>query len=121
MKRSSWRCCRSSDQHKEVLVGRLALVVSIALSLAILVACGGEEKSSSGPDTASPSSVSGEKLQNSLKSMTLALDDLPAGFTLEDEGFTTNEEASRRQEMEPPEQWLARANEQGRLLGYEAT
>lgn len=97
-----------------------ATAVGIALLVALLAACGGGEQTSTEQGTAA-SSASNEKMESFLKSVALGQDDLPASFILEGEGFSTNEEAASRQEMEPPEQWLARAEEQGRLLGYEAT
>jgi uncharacterized protein with PIN domain len=51
--------------------------------------------------------------------MALRLEDLPTGFTLEDEEFTTNEEAAKTS-PDGEEQGLADYARWGRLLGYNA-
>jgi hypothetical protein len=121
---------------------RVALVIALAVgALVIGVACGDgeDEEGQAGPtataqaDTptvtaetptaaaaATPALADRAELEALLKSMALALEDLPSGFTLEEEKFETNEEAA----VDYPdgvEQGLANYARWGRLLGYQAT
>jgi hypothetical protein len=114
-----------------------AFVFGIWLAM-LAVACGGEgEPTPSGSPAASPSATeqasptwpaasptlpaeTRAELEALLRSMCLKLEDLPSGFTLQEERFTTNEEAARDY-LDGEEQGLADYTRWGRLLGYEAT
>jgi hypothetical protein len=92
----------------------------VAAPLVVGVGCGG------GGDEEGPSATTvptdRPTLEATLSSMALTLDDLPAGFALEEPGeeFTDNEEAAET-DPEGKQAALARFNEWGRLLGYDAT
>jgi len=92
----------------------------VAVPLVVGVGCGG------GGDEGVPSAttvpVDRPTLEATLGSMALTLDDLPSGFVLQEPGevFTDNEEAAET-DPEGKQAALARFNEWGRLLGYEAT
>ena len=95
----------------------IAVALAFAAAPSVLgVGCGGGGEE--GPSaTAVP--VDRPTLEAMLRSMALTLDDLPAGFVLQEEAFTDNEEAA---ETDPlgKQAALARLDEWGRLLGYEA-
>jgi hypothetical protein len=112
---------------------RATLVIALvfAICLAALSACGDgeEEPDATGSPAASPTSLavsptlaaeSRAELEALLRSMSLKLEDLPSGFTLQEEKFTTNEEAAKDY-PDGEEQGLADYARWGRLLGYEAT
>jgi len=121
---------------------RVALVVVLAMGALIVgAACGGgdEEVEDAGTtataevptaaataerETATPvvtaTPLARAQLEGLLKSMTLALEELPSGFTLDEEKFTTNEEAAE-DDPEGEEKALADYSRWGRLLGYEAS
>jgi hypothetical protein len=92
----------------------------VAVPLVVGVGCGG------GGDEEGPSATTvptdRPTLEAMLRSVALTLDDLPAGFVLEEPGeeFTDNEEAAET-DPEGKQAALARFNEWGRLLGYDAT
>jgi hypothetical protein len=106
-----------------------------AICLAVVGACGGgeeepsparspaatEEATAASP-AASPTlpAESRAELETLLRAMSLKLEDLPSGFTLQEEKFTTNEEAAKDY-LDGEEQGLADYARWGRLLGYEAT
>jgi len=94
----------------------IAVALAFAAAPSVLgVGCGGGEEGPSA--TAVP--VDRPTLEAMLRSMALTLEDLPAGFVLQEEAFTDNEEAA---ETDPlgKQAALARLDEWGRLLGYEA-
>ncbi|KPK22072.1 MAG: hypothetical protein AMJ76_00905 [Dehalococcoidia bacterium SM23_28_1] len=91
----------------------------LAVPAVLGVGCGGGDEE--GPSaTAVP--VDRPTLEAMLGSVALTLADLPAGFVLEEPGevFTDNEEAAET-DPEGKQAALARFNDWGRLLGYEAT
>jgi len=91
----------------------------VAVPAVVGVGCGGGGEE--GPSaTAVP--VDRPTLEATLRSVALTLADLPAGFVLEEPGevFTDNEEAAET-DPEGKQAALARLDEWGRLLGYEAT
>jgi hypothetical protein len=102
---------------------RVALVIALAVgAMALGSACGGgEEGGQAGPTpAATPALADRAELEALLKSMVLGLEDLPSGFTLQEEKFETNGEAA----VDYPdgmEQGLADYARWGRLLGYQAT
>ena len=89
----------------------------VAVPLAVGVGCGGggEEEP---PATATP--LDRPALEALLKSVALTFGDLPSGFALQWEAFSDNEEAA---EFDPEgrQAALARFNEWGRLLAYDAS
>ena len=89
----------------------------VAAPTVVGVGCGGGGE---GGPSATAVPVDRPTLEAMLRSMALTLEDLPAGFVLQEEAFTDNEEAA---ETDPlgKQAALARLNEWGRLLGYEAT
>ena len=115
-----------------------AMVAFFVISSAmVVVACGGGEKETT--PTASPAvspAVTEEaspalpspsptlptetraELEALLKAAALDVDDLPSGFTLDEEHFDTNEEAAEGDPVDPQER-LGDFNRWGRLLGYE--
>lgn len=113
----------------------VAISLLFAACMAVLSACGGSEEEL--PPIASPAATE-EATRTSpaasptlpletraerealLKSMALTLEDLPSGFTLDEENFMTNEEAAKDY-PDGEEQGLADYARWGRLLGYEAT
>jgi hypothetical protein len=91
----------------------------VAVPLVVGAGCGGGDEE--GP-SATTVPVDRPTLEATLSSMTLTLDDLPAGFVLEEPGevFTDNEEAAET-DPEGKQAALARLDGWGRLLGYDAT
>jgi hypothetical protein len=90
----------------------------VAIPLVVGVGCGG------GGDEEGPSATTvptdRPTLEAMLRSVAPTLDDLPPGFVLQEEAFTDNEEAAET-DPEGKQAALARLNEWGRLLGYDAT
>jgi len=91
------------------LGGLLLLVASLSLVAAACDGGGGEE---------TPSPVPPE-LKDQLKRMVLQADDVPEGFKLVDEAFSTNEESAAS--ADDPQSHLADLERWGRILGYEVT
>ena len=102
----------------------LCAAALIALLTAVAVACGGggvEEPTvapspgatgvPTGAPTATPSAV-----EEQLRGMVLQPSDLPAGFSLAQESFSTNEEVAG--DGEDAAEVLARLTEWGRILGH---
>ena len=91
----------------------------VAVPLVVGVGCGGGDEE--GP-SATTVPTDRPTLEAMLRSVALTLDDLPAGFVLQEPGevFTDNEEAAET-DPEGKQAALARFNEWGRLLGYEAS
>jgi hypothetical protein len=129
-----------------LLLRRLALVVGLTLAAAFLSACGGgdddateapptatgsaapaaqETASPASPTAASPTATAEdpERAANEalLKAAALRLEDLPEGFTLDEESFSTNEEAASQSSDSPGSFTLADMNRFQRILGYDAT
>jgi len=71
-----------------------------------------------GEGEATPTPVDAQ-LQQQLKQMVLPLEDLPAGVTLAEEYFSTNDESAAA--TSDPAGRLAKLEEWGRILGYELT
>jgi hypothetical protein len=94
----------------------LALAL-VALPLVVGVGCGGGDEEGSSATTVPTDRPT---LEATLRSIALTLDDLPAGFVLEEEAFTDNEETAET-DPEGYQAALARLNGWGRLLGYDAT
>jgi hypothetical protein len=90
----------------------------VAIPLVIGVGCGG------GGDEEGPSATTvptdRPTLEATLRTVAPTLADLPSGFVLQEEAFTDNEEAAET-DAEGKQAALARFNEWGRLLGYDAT
>jgi hypothetical protein len=89
----------------------------VAVPLVVGVGCGGGDEE--GP-SATTVPTDRPTLEAMLRSVALTLDDLPAGFVLEGEEFTDNEEAAET-DPEGKQAALARLNEWERLLGYGAS
>jgi hypothetical protein len=123
-------------------VGVKFLLPLVAALAVFLTACGGGDGDETEPSPAeSPASTSiaspegeptgaapteaatvedGAEAEELLKAASLQLEDLPEGFILDDDSFTTNEEAS--QEAGGPNQpTLEDFDSWGRILGYDAT
>ena len=108
-----------------IMWGRLlAGAALLAVLLAVAVACGGggDEEATVAPSpgatgtpagtpTATPSAV-----EEQLNGMVLQLSDLPAGFSLVQEGFSTNEDVAG--DGEDAAEALARLTEWGRIEGH---
>ena len=94
----------------------LALAL-LALPLVVGVGCGGGDEEGSSATTVPTDRPT---LEATLRSIALTLDDLPAGFVLEEEAFTDNEETAET-DPEGKQAALARLDGWGRLLGYDAT
>jgi hypothetical protein len=90
----------------------------VAVPLVVGVGCGG------GGDEEGPSATTvptdRPTLEATLRTIAPTAEDLPAGFVLQEEAFTDNEEAAET-DAEGKQAALARFNEWGRLLGYDAT
>jgi hypothetical protein len=95
-----------------------AALAFIAVTPVVGVGCGG------GGDEEGPSATTvptdRPTLEATLKTIAPTAEDLPAGFVLQEEAFTDNEEAAET-DAEGKQAALARFNEWGRLLGYDAT
>ena len=122
---------------------RLLLPLAIAMA-ALLAACGGgddNEPASTGtptspaggsPAAAATAAATGaaptseatvenrDEVEALLKAASLKQEDLPEGYTLDEEGFTTNEEAVGETSA-PSDPTLEDLNEFGRILGYDTT
>lgn len=118
----------------------LALVAALAVFLA---ACGGGDENEPSPTattsaagepqaTAAPASATvpaptsaaiedRAEVEALLKAAALRLEDLPTGFTLDEERYTTNEEAAAESSDSPGAATLEDMNRFGRILGYEAS
>jgi hypothetical protein len=117
----------------------VALVAGLTLSAAFLAGCGGGDNetapstagttpvataqettapASPTPTVADPARAEAEAL---LKAGALQLEDLPEGFTLDEESFSTNEEAASQTSDAPGSFTLADMNRFQRILGYDAT
>jgi hypothetical protein len=90
---------------------RLLLILAATLA-AFLVACGGGDEI--GPEERA-------ETEALLKAAALRLEDLPSGFILDEERFTTNEETAAEQKDNPYAPTLEDLNRFGRILAYEAT
>jgi len=104
----------------------VGLIVGFAIAAAALAACGGDDETEPAAPTApaSPTVVatpmSEERIaaEALLKAISLRVEDLPEGFTLVDEGFTTNEEIAGEEDA-PGALTVEELNRLGRILGYE--
>jgi len=119
---------------------RSAFLVLLAAVFALgLVACGGEgeEAATATPSpavhaTAAPASPTiaatttaaatedRPEVEALLRAAALRLEDLPSGFTLDEEKFTTNEQQAEEGSAHPGGPTLEDLNRFGRILGYEA-
>jgi hypothetical protein len=97
---------------RRLLLAMAGLTVLAALLAAM--ACGG----GGGEGEATPTSVPGE-VEEQLKQMVLALEDLPSGVILAEELLVTNEESAAA--ADDPAERLAKLKEWGRILGYDVT
>jgi hypothetical protein len=91
----------------------LLLVACLSLVAAACGGGGGEETPSPTPSPVPP------EVKDQLKQMVLQADDVPAGFNLVDEAFSTNAESAAS--ADDPEGHLADLERWGRILGYEVT
>jgi len=112
---------------------RLLLPLVAALAV-VLVACGGGDDNEASPTAstsapgepaataAAPSATVEDQaeVEALLKAAALRPEDLPEGYTLDEEKFTTNEE-SVAETAGPGEATLEDLNAFGRILGYEAS
>jgi hypothetical protein len=89
----------------------------VTVPLVVGVGCGGGGDDEGSSATTVPTDR--PTLEATLRSIALTLDDVPAGFVLEEEEFTDNEEAAAT-DPEGSQAALDRFNEWGRLLGYNA-
>jgi len=103
----------------------LPLIAAIPVFLA---ACGGGDETEPSPTKvpASPTAVASMTADERaatealLKAAALRLEDLPSGFTLDEEKFSTNEETAEEQKDNPYAPTLEDLNRFGRILAYEA-
>jgi hypothetical protein len=108
-----------------IIRGRLLVGTVLAVVvLAVAVACGGggdEEATvapspgATGTPVGTPTAVPSE-LEDQLKGMVLQLSDMPAGFSLAQEGFSTNQDVAG--DGENAQATLAKVTEWGRILGH---
>jgi hypothetical protein len=94
-----------------------AALAFIAVTPVVGVGCGGGDEE--GP-SATTVPTDRPTLEAMLRTIAPTAEDLPAGFVLQEEAFTDNEEAAET-DAEGKQAALARYNEWGRLLGYDAT
>ena len=108
----------------------MRLLLTLVATLAVLLAaCGGGDESEPSQTgvPASPAAVASMTAEERaatealLKAAALRLEDLPSGFTLDEEGFTTNEETAEEQIDNPYAPTLEDLNRFGRILAYEAS
>ena len=108
----------------------MRLLLTLAATLAVfLVACGGGDETEPPPTgvPASPTAVASMTAEERgdtealLKAAALRLEDLPSGFTLDEEKFSTNEETAEEQKDNPYAPTLEDLNRFGRILAYEAS
>jgi len=101
------------------------LLPLVAISALFLVACGSggdeNEPAATGVPTTAATVENRAEVEALLKAASLHLEDLPSGFTLDDERFTTNEEAAAEQENNAHAPTLEDLDRFGRILGYEAS
>ncbi len=100
------------------------------LALTLAACGGGEAQPSPSPTTGAPmtaapmttvTAADQSQAEALAKAATLQVGDLPQGFVLKDEQFTTNEQAAQRQSGLPNAPTVDDLNRWGRMLGYEAT
>jgi len=99
-----------------------ALLGGLGLLAVVIAACGGGGESEVSP-AASATAASAEdraRAEELLKTAALRAEDLPEGFTLDEETFVTNEESASKEGAFPGAPTLADLNRFGRILGYEA-
>ena len=115
----------------------MRLLLPLAAILAVLlVACGGGDDKTESPSTegpASPTAIASttavasmtaqdrSEAEALLKAATLQLEDLPSGYTLDEERFSTNEETADEQKDNPYAPTLEDLNRFGRILSYDAS
>ena len=115
----------------------MRLLLPLAAILAVLlVACGGGDdkpESPSATTSGSPTAIASmtavasmtaqdrSEAEALLKAATLQLEDLPSGYTLDEERFTTNEETAQEQKDNPYAPTLEDLNRFGRILSYDAS
>jgi hypothetical protein len=88
------------------------LVASVILAAVLAAGCGGGGEG--GEATPVP-----PELQDQLKRMALQAEDVPSGFTVVDEQFSTNQDVA--DVTTDPATQLARLQKWGRILGYDVT
>ena len=107
----------------------MRLLLPLAATLAVfMVSCGGGDETETSPTKApaSPTAVASMTTEGRaatealLKAAAIRLEDLPSGFTLDTEKFSTNEETAAEQTDNPYAPTLEDLNRFGRLLAYEA-
>jgi hypothetical protein len=94
-----------------VVIG--GLIVSVAFLLVAAMGCGGGGE---GEVTPTPPTT---EMEDQLRQMVLALEDLPSGVILAEEFFVTNELSAA--ESADRDERLAMLEEWGRILGYDVT
>jgi hypothetical protein len=106
----------------------VGLIAGFAIAAAALAACGGDDETEPAAPTApasptvaaTPPSEERSAAEALLKVIALPVEDLPEGFTLVDEGFTTNEEvAGGEEDAQPGALTVEELDRSGRILGYE--
>ena len=115
----------------------MRLLLPLAAILAVLlVACGGGDDKTESPSattSGSPTAVASttavasmtaqdrSETEALLKAAALQLEDLPSGYTLDEERFSTNEETAQEQKDNPYAPTLEDLNRFGRTLSYDAS
>jgi hypothetical protein len=117
-----------------------ALLGVLGLAVVATVACGGDGATEFPPTSTATASLTAQatsapasptvvgsmtteersQAEGLLKAATLGAADLPEGFTLVDEGFTTNEEVAGEEGSSPGALGVEDLDRLGRILGYEA-
>jgi len=100
-----------------------SLLPLAVISALFLVACGGgddNEPAATGVPTTAAVEDRAEA-EALLKTTALRLEDLPSGFTLDEEKFSTNEETAEEQKDNPYAPTLEDLNGFGRILSYDAS
>jgi len=106
----------------------VGLIAGFAIAAAFaMAACGGGDETELAEPTApasptvaaTPMSEERSVSEALLKAIALRVEDLPEGFTLVDEGFTTNEEIAGEEDAQPGTLTVEELDLLGRILGYE--
>ena len=99
-----------------------ALLGGLGLVAVVMTACGGNGENELSPTVTSAAAPAEDRarVEELLKTAALRAEDLPEGFTLDEEKFVTNEESASKESAFPGAPTLDDLNRFGRILGYEA-
>lgn len=123
----------------KLTLGRLVLLAGLIWTAAFLSACGDDgdteapaastgspapaAQDTTSPPSPTPTAIDPERAEAEalLKAAALRTEDLPSGFTLDEESFSTNEEAATESSDSPGSFTLTDMNRFQRILGYDAS